>query len=611
MKNNNRCIFHSESWIDFDKLIRGKNINFLIGSGASAISYPTLSLSSELKDMILEGEENINSKNINSFEDIITSPEISQEKKDFLYFYFYHNWIKKMFDTVDVIKKTKEKTKEENKYKYSKNLSFYIKFIQKMFIFLQNESNDRPKRMNIFTTNYDLFFELAYDKIFHSVPFGFLNDGSKGIFDKIIDIKNFYLNISHSGFNDEYRYEIPTLNLLKIHGSISWIKDEVLDNNKIKYEVLKMKEASQSHKNLKNCYDEILKEKDIKFLLKNIDQSTKEIIKLIRDNIWRLWLNKMNNPENKSKEQLEDEKLLEALSEIINDENKWKEFKEQLEHKNILKQFQQIIWNNILEQEFNKIIKDKDYKKVLREIIDDENRWEEFEKELKDKNILKQFEEIIWNYILKQKSNEIINDEDFKKELNETLLEKYKKQLEVKDLSEKFNEKSWNNILGQKLNKITNKDELNKKLKDFNEQFAQLCIINPDKNKFAQTVLQQHYYQMLRSFSYELEKTHTVLIVFGFSFKDEHIRNILERSLSNPTLTVYVLPFNNSSYNDIGELFPNYDNFKFLFCHEENNCSAKQKFNKYIQENPNKKIEGDFKFLIEGLFEFIKVEKNE
>lgn len=150
------------------------------------------------------------------------------------------------------------------------------------------------------------------------------------------------------------------------------------------------------------------------------------------------------------------------------------------------------------------------------------------------------------------------------------------------------------------------------KFKNFNKESSKLCIVNPDKNKFRQTVLEQHYYQVLRSFSYELEKMHTVLIVFGFSFKDEHIKNILERSLSNPRLTVYFLPFDNKSYTDVCELFPNYDNFKFLLCHEQN-CSSKQKFDKYIQEEKmkNRKLEGNFNFLIEGLFEFIKVEKNE
>lgn len=530
MENNNRCIFHSKPWLDFDKLIRGKNINFLIGSGASVGAYPTLSLSSELKNMILEGEKE-NSNHINSFEDLITSDSISQDKKEFLYFYFFHNWIKKMFNTVTVINQENEENQEnkENKEKYKKNLKFYTKFIQKMFIFLQNESNDRPKRMNIFTTNYDLFFELAYDKISHSVPLGFLNDGSKGMFNKIMDIKNFNLNISHSGFNDEYRYEIPTLNLLKMHGSISWIKHEIPDN---KNEFLKVEnnfQVSKLHKKLDDDYNQLISNKIIKFFLHQISKF-EEL------------------ESNNGKNQFED---------------KW-----------------QNLWNK-----FNKIINDK-------------NLWIKTIRTNSDKYLMQELEKILDDTNLKKELYEIdseLRKNDFKK-LKQTIINKF---------------------VRQKFNQIIKKHNWMEKLKVFNKEFSKLYIVNPDKNKFSQTIFQQHYYQVLRSFSYELEKMHTVLIVFGFSFKDEHIKNILERSLSNPTLTVYFLPFDNKSYTDVCKLFPNYDNFKFLLCHEQN-CSSKNKFRKCIQEEEmekeemeNKKLEGNFNFLIEGLFEFIKVEKNE
>ena len=67
-----------------------------------------------------------------------------------------------------------------------------------------------------------------------------------------------------------------------------------------------------------------------------------------------------------------------------------------------------------------------------------------------------------------------------------------------------------------------------------------LPIVNPTKWKFNETVFEEHYYQMLRYLSYELEKPHAVLLTFGFSFADEHIRQLVRRSLSNPSLQVYV-----------------------------------------------------------------------
>ncbi|EHJ7792810.1 SIR2 family protein, partial [Escherichia coli] len=88
-------------------------------------------------------------------------------------------------------------------------------------------------------------------------------------------------------------------------------------------------------------------------------------------------------------------------------------------------------------------------------------------------------------------------------------------------------------------------------LEEFKSYYNSLAIVNPTKEKFSETVFQQHYYQSLRLLSYELEKPQTVLICFGFSFQDEHILEIIKRSLSNPTLKVFVFCYNNQSKQDI------------------------------------------------------------
>lgn len=75
----------------------------------------------------------------------------------------------------------------------------------------------------------------------------------------------------------------------------------------------------------------------------------------------------------------------------------------------------------------------------------------------------------------------------------------------------------------------------------FLEIYKDLLIVNPTKNKFEETLLDRNYYEMLRMFSNELEKENAVLYVIGFSFADEHIREIVARSLcQNPTLTVII-----------------------------------------------------------------------
>ncbi|WP_369944530.1 hypothetical protein [Xanthomonas medicagonis] len=84
--------------------------------------------------------------------------------------------------------------------------------------------------------------------------------------------------------------------------------------------------------------------------------------------------------------------------------------------------------------------------------------------------------------------------------------------------------------------------------------------MNPTKWKFHETVFEEHYYQMLRMLSFELERENSVLITFGFSFADEHILNLVKRSLSNPQLMVFVTCFNETEYARLSVQFADYAN---------------------------------------------------
>ncbi|UOV05439.1 SIR2 family protein [Pseudoxanthomonas mexicana] len=94
--------------------------------------------------------------------------------------------------------------------------------------------------------------------------------------------------------------------------------------------------------------------------------------------------------------------------------------------------------------------------------------------------------------------------------------------------------------------------------------YRKLPIVNPTKWKFHETVFEEHYYQMLRLLSYELEKPNAVLITFGFSFADEHILNLLRRSLSNPSLQLFVCCYSSSEYTWLSALFKVYSNVKCI-----------------------------------------------
>lgn len=81
-------------------------------------------------------------------------------------------------------------------------------------------------------------------------------------------------------------------------------------------------------------------------------------------------------------------------------------------------------------------------------------------------------------------------------------------------------------------------------VKRFTAAYNRLGIVNPDKRKFASTVMNETYYELIRRFANELEKENSVLFVHGFSFRDEHLRDLVLRAArTNPTLQVIVFCF--------------------------------------------------------------------
>jgi len=82
--------------------------------------------------------------------------------------------------------------------------------------------------------------------------------------------------------------------------------------------------------------------------------------------------------------------------------------------------------------------------------------------------------------------------------------------------------------------------------KDFFEAYNKLIIVNPTKRKFSETVMDIHFYELMRLYSNSLEKENSILFVMGFSFADEHIRKITLRAVNtNPTLLVVIFAYDN------------------------------------------------------------------
>lgn len=87
--------------------------------------------------------------------------------------------------------------------------------------------------------------------------------------------------------------------------------------------------------------------------------------------------------------------------------------------------------------------------------------------------------------------------------------------------------------------------------KDFFAAYNQIVMINPTKEKFKTSVLDYHFYELMRIYSNALERENSILFVMGFSFADEHIAQITKRAAdTNPTLQVIVFAYSEKDEED-------------------------------------------------------------
>lgn len=318
-----------------------KNINFLIGSGASVPYFPSLG----------------------DIEKVLTEKKHHDSVRKLIYLHYFNEIIVKNYNLID--------ESLECEFAVTNN---YRKFIRSL-VNMMSYRNSRlsPKRANLFTTNYDMFIERAVDLEQRKDSSIIFNDGGSGYFLRTLSSDNFHKTISRNGVFDNYHKELPTINLIKCHGSVNWKK---------------------------TFNEEVIEIKKHLGLLHEI-REVASAVKLTKD----------------------------------------------------------------------------------------------------DKIALKQYLDI---------SNEETDS---------------------------------------KIHEIAKANE--KELNLFYEKYNKLMIINPEKNKFKNTVIQEHYYSMLRLLSYELEKDQTILVVFGFSFADEHIRNLIKRSAHNPSLRVYIFVYEHGDGEEI------------------------------------------------------------
>jgi len=130
---------------------------------------------------------------------------------------------------------------------------------------------------------------------------------------------------------------------------------------------------------------------------------------------------------------------------------------------------------------------------------------------------------------------------------------------------EEFKEKvkTYSELQAEATKLIELKSDLkfNELYKELFDEYDKLTIVNPTKQKFVESVIELHFYELMRMYSNSLEKENSILFVMGFSFADEHIAKItLRAAKTNPTLLVIVFAFDESQeakYLEILKPVPN------------------------------------------------------
>ncbi|MGE0060963.1 MAG: SIR2 family protein [Xanthobacteraceae bacterium] len=183
---------HQDCWYPISQ---SGNLNFLIGSGASAPAIKTAgAIESEINQLLIKADEVGANKKCLEFIEQIDSVHTR------------------------ILANTDDATIKNVTSSYSNFLTAIDKilFMRKNILL--------PRQANVFTTNYDMFLEHSSSEL----PFVILNDG----FDRASSLSPDFSFAPERYFDRTYRTgplgsnqsEIPTINLIKLHGSLSWRK---------------------------------------------------------------------------------------------------------------------------------------------------------------------------------------------------------------------------------------------------------------------------------------------------------------------------------------------------------------------------------------------------
>lgn len=190
--------------------------------------------------------------------------------------------------------------------------------------------------------------------------------------------------------------------------------------------------------------------------------------------------------------------------------------------------------------------------------------------EIPSVNLLKLHGSVTWRK--STKSEEILYQQY--KEILQKFYAQYKdifKEWLINDIKNHFKSSTTANI-DDKIDDILSNNLLDSELVNISQYEVMLAnykdtflIVNPTKEKFYDTLLNKNYYELLRIFSNELEKENSLLVVEGFSFKDEHILDLTKRSMLNPSLKLLIFCYDEKAVEDYEKIFNDSKNHNITY----------------------------------------------
>ncbi|WP_337024582.1 MULTISPECIES: SIR2 family protein [unclassified Pantoea] len=141
----------------------------------------------------------------------------------------------------------------------------------------------------------------------------------------------------------------------------------------------------------------------------------------------------------------------------------------------------------------------------------------------------------------------------------------YKVELPTVNLIKLHGSLSWEHFKGKIIYNIGNVKPLKfTSSAEMKEWVLSHSLILPRKEKFKETLLENVYYDLLRTYSNELDKEATLLIVFGFSFADEHLETLTKKALRNATLKLLIFAYDDASVDGFMDKFRDYSNVEII-----------------------------------------------